>query len=81
VLTSRVKRVDNALLDVIEAVAQRHFQGSDVHSYGFSEDGLTLAPFRPEVADVITPNVRARLEQIRNDVASGKIQVNMESLE
>jgi basic membrane protein A len=78
VLTSRVKRVDNTVYDVIDAVAQGKFQGGTIHSYGFAEDGLTLAPFRPEVIEVITPEIQARLRQIQADVSSGKIQVPIE---
>ena len=78
VLTSRVKRVDNAVYDVIDAVAQNKFEGGTVRSYGFVEDGLTLAPFRPEVAGVITPEIQARLRQIQADVSSGKIQVQID---
>jgi basic membrane protein A and related proteins len=81
VLTSRVKRVDNAVYDVIESVVQGNFQGGVVHSYGFAEDGLTIAPFRPEVADVVTPEIQTRLQQIKEDVASGKIQVKLDPLD
>ncbi len=77
VLTSRVKRVDNAVFDVIEAVVLGRY-GGGVHSYGFAEDGLTMAPFRPEVREVITPEIGARLEQIQHDVASGQIEVQVE---
>ena len=78
VLTSRVKRVDNTVYDVVAAVADRTFQGGSIHSYGFAEDGLTLAPFRPEVARVVTPELQARLRQIQEDVSSGKIQVKID---
>jgi basic membrane protein A len=81
VLTSRVKRVDNAVFDVVEAAMLGRFQGGSVHSYGFAEDGLTLAAFRPEVADVVTPEVRERLEKIQEAVSSGKIVVNVESVD
>jgi len=78
VLTSRVKRVDNAVLDVIESVVQGSFQGGTIHSYGFAEGGLTMAPFRPEVAHVVTPEIQERLGQIQVDVASGKIAIKIE---
>jgi len=81
VLTSRVKRVDNAVFDVVEAVVLGHFQGGAVHSYGFAEDGLTLADFRPEVADVVTPEIRTRLERIQEAVSSGQIEVDVESVD
>jgi basic membrane protein A len=78
VLTSRVKRVDNTVYDVVAAVAEGTFQGGTVHSYGFAEDGLTLAPFRPEVAQVVTPELQERLRQIQADVSSSKIQVKID---
>ena len=81
VLTSRVKRVDNAVYDVIESVVQGNFQGGTVHSYGFAEDGLTIAPFRSEVANVVTPEIQAKLRQIKEDVSSGKIAVKLEPID
>jgi len=79
VLTSRVKRVDNAVYDVVEAVVLGTFQGGTVHSYGFAEDGLTMAPFRDEVADVVTPDIQSHLRQIQADVASGRLVVQVEN--
>jgi basic membrane protein A len=78
VLTSRVKRVDNAVYDVIESVVQGHFQGGVTKSYGFAEYGLSMAPFRPEVAEVVTPDIQAYLTRIMEDVASGKIVVDID---
>jgi len=78
VLTSRVKRVDNAVYDVVEAVVQGHFEGGVVKSYGFAEYGLSMAPFREEVADIVTPEIQSYLKRILEDVASGKIAVNVE---
>jgi basic membrane protein A len=78
VLTSRVKRVDNAVFDVAEMVVQGRFEGGTVKSYGFAEYGLSMAPFRPEVAEVVTPDIRSYLERILEDVSSGKITVTID---
>ena len=78
VLTSRVKRVDNAVIDVVEAVMQNRFGGGVLHTYGFAEHGLSLAPFREEVAQVVTPDIQEYLKRILQDVASGKIVVGVD---
>jgi basic membrane protein A len=78
VLTSRVKRVDNAVYDVVEAVVRGRFEGGVAKSYGFAEYGLSMAPFREEVADVVTPEIQSYLKRILEEVASGKIPVNIE---
>lgn len=78
VLTSRVKRVDNAVFDVIEAVIQGHFEGGVVKSYGFAEYGLSMAPFREEVAEVVTPEIQSYLQRILEQVSSGEIKVNLD---
>jgi len=78
VLTSRVKRVDNAVFDVVEAVIQGRFEGGVVKSYGFAEYGLSMAPFREEVAEVVTPEIQSYLQRILEEVSSGKIKVNLD---
>jgi basic membrane protein A len=78
VLTSRVKRVDNTVIDVVEAVIHNHFEGGVTHTYGFAEYGLSLAHFREEVAEVVTPDIQAYLKRILEDVASGKIVVELD---
>jgi basic membrane protein A len=78
VLTSRVKRVDNAVYDIIEAVVQGRFEGGVTKSYGFAEYGLSMAPFREEVADIVTPDIQSYLKRILDDVASGKISVDVD---
>jgi basic membrane protein A len=78
VLTSRVKRMDNAVFDVVEAVVQGRFEGGVVKSYGFAEYGLSMAPFREEVAEVVTPEIQSYLKHILEQVSSGSITVKMD---
>jgi len=78
VLTSRVKRVDNVVFDVIEAVVQGRFEGGKTHSYGFAEHGLSMAPFREEVAEVVTPDIQSYLKHILEDVSTGEIAVTLD---
>jgi len=78
VLTSRVKRVDNTVIDVVEAVMQNRFEGGAIHTYGFAEYGLSLAHFREEVSEVVTPDIQEHLERILEDVSSGKIVVSVD---
>jgi basic membrane protein A len=73
VLTSMVKRVDNAVFDVVEEVQAGKFEGG-FHVFGLDKDGVayamdsnneTLVP-----ADVIT-----RVEDAKGKIVSGEIKV------
>ncbi len=73
VLTSMVKRVDNAVYDVIQEVIENRFVGG-FHVFGLDKDGVAYAmddfnrPLIPE--DVIQ-----RVEQARTKIVAGEIKV------
>ncbi len=73
VLTSMVKRVDNAVFDVVQEVLEKRFQGG-FHVFGLDKDGVAYAmdefnkPLIP--ADVLT-----RVEEARSKIVSGEIKV------
>lgn len=73
VLTSMVKRVDNAVYDVVKEVLDGKFQGG-FHVFGLDKDGVAYAmddfnkPLIP--ADVIQ-----RVEAAKADIIAGKIKV------
>ena len=77
VLTSRIKDVGRPVTEIIEAVVENRFAGGSVKSYGFAEGGLRMAPIRPEVADVVTPKIQARLQELQAKIISGQLQVNL----
>jgi basic membrane protein A len=78
VLTSRIKNVGKAVLDVIESVVNDRFEGGMVKSYGFAEGGLMMAPIRPSVFRVVTPAIQNIMQEVQAQVISGKIKVELE---
>lgn len=73
VLTSMVKRVDNAVFDAVKEVLENRFQGG-FHVFGLDKDGVAYAmdefnkPLVP--ADVIT-----RVEEAKGKIVAGEIKV------
>src|SRR5436190_14144108 len=73
VLTSMVKRVDNAVYDVVKEVLGGKFEGG-FHVFGLDKDGVAYAmddnnkPLIPQ--DVIT-----KVEEARGKIVAGKIKV------
>jgi len=69
VLTSAVKRVDQAVFLTIEDVKDGKFQGGRNATFGLRDDGVGLGKISPKVpkADV------AKVKRIRAEIASGKI--------
>jgi basic membrane protein A len=78
VLTSRIKNVGKAVLDVIESAVNDRFEGGVVKSYGFAEGGLMMAPIRPSVFRVVTPAIQNIMQEVQAQVISGKIKVELE---
>ncbi len=73
VLTSMVKGVDNAVYDAIRRVKEQRFQGG-IYQYGLAEDGVGYVYDRNNER-LIPPPVRARLEQLKQDIIQGRIVV------
>ncbi|WP_409253757.1 BMP family protein [Bacillus sp. SCS-153A] len=73
ILTSALKRVDNAVLDLSTKTMNGNFPGGEVITYGLVEDGVGLAPVNEEVPnkDEITSTVEEHKEKIIN----GEIEV------
>jgi basic membrane protein A and related proteins len=68
ILTSAVKRVDTAVFDAIKLAVDGKFKGGNI-TFGLKDDGVAIGKISPKVpqADV------AKVEQIRKDIISGKI--------
>lgn len=73
VLSSMVKRVDNAVFDVITEVKNKKFVGG-IHNFGLAEDGVGYVYDEHNKA-LIPDAVRARLELLKADIVAGRIKV------
>lgn len=73
VLTSMVKRVDNAVFDVVKEVRDGKFQGG-FHAFGLDKDGVAYA-IDQNNKDLIPPDVIEKVEKAKADIVAGKIKV------
>jgi basic membrane protein A len=73
VLSSMVKRVDNAVFDVIKRVKDKTFKGG-IYSFGLAEDGVGYV-YDANNKALIPDAVRARLEALKAEIVAGKINV------
>src|SRR5882762_8031598 len=73
VLTSMVKRVDNAVYSIIQDVVNGQFK-TGFHVYGLNEDGVGYA-MDANNKDLITPEMIQQVEAARKKIISGEIKV------
>jgi basic membrane protein A len=73
VLTSMVKRVDNAVFDAIKRVKDGTFKGG-IYQFGLAEDGVGYV-YDANNKALIPDAVRARLEALKAEIVAGKISV------
>jgi len=73
VLTSMVKRVDNAVFETIRRVEAGEFRGG-IYQFGLAEDGVGYV-YDAHNRALIPDAVRARVEAIKADVIAGRITV------
>lgn len=73
VLTSMVKRVDNAVYDIIKDVVNGQFKAG-FHVYGLEKDGVgySLDDFNK---DLLTPEMLKQAEEARQKIINGEIKV------
>ncbi len=76
VLTSMVKRVDNAVYAIVQSVHEGTFVGG-VHEFGLAEDGVAYAVDDYNRA-LITDEMVARVEEARAGIIAGEISVPRE---
>ena len=74
VLTSMVKHVDVAAYQTYMDAKNGTWKAG-VRAFGLAEDGVGPA-FDEENASLVTPEMKAKVEQARKDIISGKIQVH-----
>ena len=73
VLTSMVKRVDNAVYQIVEDVVNKRFKGG-LHVFGLESDGVAYA-LDQHNKDLIPPDVIQRAEAAKQQIIAGQIQV------
>ncbi|MBL0240789.1 MAG: BMP family ABC transporter substrate-binding protein [Chloracidobacterium sp.] len=73
VLTSMVKRVDNAVYDVVKEVLEGKFQGG-FHSFGLEKDGVAYA-MDENNKGIIPDDVILKVEEAKKKIVAGDIKV------
>jgi len=75
-LSSAMKRVDNAVFDSIKGLVRGNFAGG-TSLYQASNDGVALAPFH-DAESAIPDDVKAALEDIKARLASGDLTTGVD---
>ena len=70
VLTSAMKRVDNAVFDTIESLVNGTLESS-VHTYDLAAGGVDIAPSQ----DLIAPEVISAVDEVKEKIVNGEIEV------
>jgi len=73
VLTSMVKRVDNAVYDVVKEVKAGNFQGG-FHTFGLEKDGVAYA-MDDNNKSLISPEILQTVEAAKGKIIGGEIKV------
>lgn len=73
VLTSMVKRVDNAVYDIVNDVKNKRFQGG-IHVFGLDKDGVAFSLDQYNQS-LINPSILQDVEVARQKIIRGEIQV------
>lgn len=76
-LSSAMKRVDNAVYGAVKRAVQGTFSGGTV-KFDASSGGIGLAPFH-ETGASVPDEVKTKLQEIAADLQSGKLIVNLEN--
>jgi basic membrane protein A and related proteins len=74
ILTSMVKRVDNAVYQTIEDVRNGNFPGGEVVEFGLDDRGISLAPFG-RFDDQVPQSVKDEVDQAQQGIMNGDIKV------
>jgi basic membrane protein A and related proteins len=70
-LTSMVKRVDTAVIDVAERAMAGEFPGGEIVEYGLEDDGVGIAPTQ----DNLSEDVLAKVEEWKEKIVNGEVEV------
>ncbi|RIW29308.1 BMP family ABC transporter substrate-binding protein [Bacillus salacetis] len=70
-LTSMVKRVDTAVIDIAERAMKGEFPGGEIVEYGLEDDGVGIAPTQ----DNLSEEVLAAVEEWKEKIVNGEVEV------
>lgn len=76
VLTSMIKRVDNAVFDTIREVQQGEWNNG-VHVFGLAEDGVGWV-YDTHNQGLIPEHVKAVVDSLENEIVAGNLEVRVE---
>jgi basic membrane protein A len=76
IVTSMIKRVDVAVVDIVKDVIAHRFKGG-IHELGLAEDGVTFVADERN-RNLLPLDVVAKANALRADIVAGKIQVPAE---
>ena len=74
ILTSMVKRVDNAVFQTTEAARNGEFPGGEVQTFGLEDNGVALAPYG-RFDDQVPQEVKDQVDEARQGIIDGEIEV------
>jgi basic membrane protein A len=77
VVTSMVKRVDVAVVDVIKQIIEHRFVGG-LHELGLAENGVTFVADERNEGHLLPLDVVEKVNALREQIIAGKIQVPSE---
>jgi basic membrane protein A and related proteins len=70
-LTSMIKRVDTAVIDIAERAKAGEFPGGEIVEYGLEDDAVGIAPTQ----DNLSEDVLAQVKEWKEKVANGEVEV------
>ena len=70
IITSAMKRVDNAVYDAVESLIAGNLQ-SGIHTYDLSVGGVDIAPTQ----DLLTDEVVSAIEEVKTKIINGEVTV------
>lgn len=73
ILTSMLKRVDNAVFDTIKEVSEGRFQAGE-YRFGLKNGGIGYSLDKNN-EKILTPDIRKKADSIQKEIISGKIAV------
>src|SRR3712207_1406107 len=74
ILTSVVKRVDNAVFQTIQEARDGSFPGGEVVEFALDDKGISLAPFG-KFEDMVPQKVKGEVDEARQGIIDGDIKV------
>ena len=72
VITSSMKRVDNAIFEVVKDLKSGNFKGGTTVNYGLKDGAVDIAP---TTSKMIPAELLKEVTELKKKVASGKIKI------